>query len=143
MNNERVQRRGRRNPAGANMLMDMSTLKTMRLMSCLTGNSKTAEFAHQYMDYYMRHLVDQKGLFWWGWQGWHRHYDVYKDEMDGHGGNVHELHAMNCITWDALWEINPEAVQKEIEAIWQWHVIDKKLVRLIGMTTAHEDVILA
>ena len=118
----RVQRRGRRNPAGANMLMDMSTLKTMRLMSCLTGNSHTVEFAHQYMDYYMRHLVDQKGLFWWGW---HRHYDVYKDEMDGHGGNVHELHAMNCIVWDALWEINPEAVQKEIEAIWQWHVIDK------------------
>ena len=77
----RVQRRGRRNPAGANMLMDMSTLKTMRLMSCLTGNSHTVEFAHQYMDYYMRHLVDQKGLFWWGW---HRHYDVYKDEMDGH-----------------------------------------------------------
>ncbi|HIC19793.1 TPA: hypothetical protein EYO77_16935, partial [Candidatus Poribacteria bacterium] len=118
-----MQRRGRRNPAGANMLMDMSTLKTMRLLSNLTGNGSTAEFAHQYMDYYMRHLVDQKGLFWWGW---HRHYDVYKDEMDGHGGNVHELHAMNCIAWDALWEINPKAVQKEIEAIWQWHVIDKE-----------------
>ena len=50
----------------------------------------------------------------------------YKDEMDGHGGNVHELHAMNCVAWHTLWEINPEAVQKEIEAIWEWHVIDKE-----------------
>jgi len=119
----RVQRRGRRNPAGANMLMDMSTLKTMFRVSDVTGNDKYAGFARIYMDYYMNNLVDNKGLFWWGW---HRHYDVYKDEMTGHNGNPHELHAIHCIAWDKLWEINLSAVQKEIEAIWQWHVCDKK-----------------
>ena len=119
----RVQRRGRRNPAGANMLMDMSTLKTMFLLSEVTGNDKYGGFASTYMDYYMKHLVDDKGLFWWGW---HRHYDVYTDEMTGHSGNPHEIHAAHCIAWDKLWEINPAAVQREIEAIWQWHVCDKK-----------------
>jgi len=41
----RVGRRGRRNPAGANMLMDQPTLKTMFLLSRVTGNDKYAKFA--------------------------------------------------------------------------------------------------
>lgn len=45
--------------------------------------------------------------------------------MTGHNGNVHELHAMHCIDWFRLWKINPPAVQREIEAIWESHVIDK------------------
>ena len=64
------------NLAGANMLMDTSTLKTMYHLSEVTGGTKSANFAETYMDYYMTHLVDEKGLFWWGW---HRHYDVYTD----------------------------------------------------------------
>lgn len=119
----RVTRRGRRNPAGANMLMDMPTLKTMFLLSKVTGNDKYAKFARTYIDYYMKNLVDDKNLFWWGW---HRHYDVYREEMTGHAGNHHELHSTHCIAWDKLWAVNPEAVQKEIEAIWQWHVVDKE-----------------
>ncbi len=119
----RVERRGRRNPAGANMLMDQPTLKTMFLLSRVTGNGKYAKFARTYMDYYMNNLVDEKDFFWWGW---HRHYDVYREEMTGHKGNHHELHATHCIAWDELWAVNPQAVRKEIEAIWKWHVIDKK-----------------
>ena len=119
----RVDRRGRRNPAGANMLMDQPTLKTMFLLSRVTGNDKYAKFARTYMDYYMKNLVDDKNFFWWGW---HRHYDVYLEKMTGHLGNHHELHALHCIAWDKLWTVNPEAVRKEIEAIWKWHVIDKK-----------------
>ena len=72
----RAQRPMRRNLAGANMLMDTSTLKTMYHLSEVTGGTKSANFAETYMDYYMTHLVDEEGLFWWGW---HRHYDVYTD----------------------------------------------------------------
>jgi hypothetical protein len=118
----RVTRRGRRNPAGSNLLADQPLLKTMYLVSSLTGAKKYAEAAARYSDYVMKNLVDEKGFFWWGL---HRHYDVYKDVRDGHNGNYHEIQAMNCIGWDQLWAINPQAVQKEIEAIWQWHVIDK------------------
>ncbi len=75
------------------------------------------------MDYYLRNLVDTNGLFWWGW---HRHYDVFKDTLDGHEGNHHEIHAINCINWEHLWQLNKEAVEKEIEALWQWHVINKQ-----------------
>jgi hypothetical protein len=119
----RVTRRERRNPAGANLLSDNTLLKTMLLLSQATGDSSYGEFADKYADYYLANLVDGEGLFWWGW---HRHYDVFKDSMAGHAGNHHEIHAINCIHWEHLWQINEEAVEKEIEALWQWQVINKK-----------------
>jgi len=119
----RVVRRERRNPAGANMLTDQPLLKTMYALSAATGDEKYATFARAYADYYMKNLGDEKGLFWWGW---HRHYDVFKDVKTGHAGNHHEIHAIHSIDWESLWNANPQAVRKAIEAIWQWHVIDKK-----------------
>lgn len=119
----RVTRRERRNPAGANLLSDNTLLKTMVYLSRVTGERSYEEFAGRYADYYMHHLVDPEGLFWWGW---HRHYDVFKDSMAGHLGNHHEIHAINCINWEHLWELNKEAVEKEIEGVWQWQVINKQ-----------------
>jgi hypothetical protein len=119
----RVTRRERRNPAGANLLTDNALLKTMVHLSQVTDDGSYEEFANRYVDYYLRNLVDSNGLFWWGW---HRHYDVFKDSMDGHAGNHHEIHAINCINWEYLWQRNREAVKKEIEALWQWHVINKQ-----------------
>jgi uncharacterized protein YyaL (SSP411 family) len=118
----RVTRRGRRNPAGSNLLTDQATLKAMHALSAIGGNSAYADFADRYAGYVMQNLVDERGFFWWGW---HRHYDVYRDKHDGHAGNPHEIHAINCIAWDRLWAVNKDAVTQEIEAIWQWHVINK------------------
>jgi len=119
----RVLRRERRNPAGANLLTDQPTLKTMHALSRATGDPKYARFADGYARWYLKNLVDDKGFFWWGW---HRHYDVFRDEKLGHMGNPHEIHAIHSIAWDKLWAVDPAAVRKEIEAIWQWHVIDKQ-----------------
>ena len=118
----RVTRRERRNPAGANLLTDQPLLKTMAAVSVVTGNSRYRRFADNYSAWYLTNLVDDKGFFWWGW---HRHYDVYQDKMLGHLGSPHEIHAIHSIAWEQLWQVNPQAVRREIEAIWQWHVIDK------------------
>ena len=118
----RVGRRERRNPAGANLLTDQQTLKAFRIASRLTGQSRYADFAQRYVQWYLTNLVDEKGFLWWGW---HRHYDVFRDQKLGHLGNPHELHAIHCVAWDQLWAANPAAVRREIEAIWQWHVVDK------------------
>jgi len=118
-----LQRRGVRNPAGANLHTDLPTLRTMYALSQATGDPKYARFADEYVRWYTEHLVDGRGFFWWGW---HRRYDVYTDTMKGHLGSPHEIHSIREVPWAQLWLVNSNAVQREIEAIWQWHVIDKK-----------------
>lgn len=128
----RVTRRGRRNPGGSNLLTDQPTLKAMYALSDITGKNDYAAFADRYAHYVLKNMVDDQGFFWWGW---HRHYDVFKDSKKGHNGDrarwgefvfPHEIHAMNGIAWDRLWAVDKNAVTKEIEAIWSWHVINKK-----------------
>lgn len=127
----RAIRRGRRAPAGSNLHFDQATIRAMLALSHISGDRRYAEAANAYLRYFMDHLVDDKGLFWWGW---HRHYDVFKDKMTGHLGDVHEIHIQEPI-WPELWAVNPKAVTREIEAIWQWHVIDKKT----GEVNRHAD----
>ena len=40
-------------------------------------------------------------------------------------GAPHELHAIHKIDWKRLYSVDPAAVRREIEAIWEWHVVDK------------------
>lgn len=117
----RVTRRGRRGPSGGNLYMDQPTIRAMLALSRVTGEPRYATFARRCMGHTMANQVDEKGLFWWGW---HRHYDAFRDEMTGHGGNHHEIHIQQII-WPELWEVNSAAVTREIEAIWEWHIIDK------------------
>lgn len=119
----RVIRGERRNPDGANLHTDLATLRTMYALSDASGDPQYARFADEYFRWYADHLVDERGFFWWGW---HRHYDVFTDTMKGHLGNPHEIHSVREVPWAQFWQVNSNAVRREIEAIWQWHVIDKK-----------------
>ena len=127
----RVTRRERRGPAGANLYLDQSTLRAMLRLSKITGDERYAAFARRCLSHYLDHLVDEKGMFWWGW---HRHYDAYRDVMTGHQGNHHEIH-VNRIIWPELWDVNAQAVRREIEGIWKWHIIDKTT----GECNRHDD----
>ncbi len=117
----RVTRRGRRGPAGANLYADQPTVRTLYDLTRVTGDARYREFAHRSLGYYLTHLVDEKGLLWWGW---HRHYDAHADRMTGHDGNHHEIHFQQAM-WPILWEVDAPAVRRAIEAVWEWHVIDK------------------
>ena len=128
----RVQRPNRRNLASANMLMDQPLLKMMFYLSDVTRDKKYESFATTYMDYYMKNLVDVKGFFWWGWHRWYQVYGEIWGKPDYH---PHEIHQIHSIAWDRLWKINPKAVEKEITAIWERHVVDKK----IGGINRHND----
>ena len=60
----RVLRRERRNPAGANLLMDQPLVKTMAAVSSVTGEEKYRQCADRYIEWYLKNLVDDKGLLW-------------------------------------------------------------------------------
>lgn len=127
----RVLRRDRRAPAGANLYMDQPVLRAMLDLAQVTGRASYADFVRKEAAYYLDNLVDEKGLLWWGW---HRHYDVFKDVKSGHLGNCHEIHVQEAF-WPLLWECNPAATRREIEAIWTWHVINKET----GEINRHSD----
>lgn len=118
----RVQRRGRRNPAGVNLNADHGLLRALQAASSMTGEARYGEAAHAHAGWCLRHLVDERGFWWWGW---HRHFDVFTRRMDGHEGNVHEIHAIEDHHWDLLWALDPESVRREIDGLWRWHVIDQ------------------
>ena len=78
-------------------------------------------------------LWKPNGMLAWGS---HIYYHAFKDapggDQDGRG--PHEIlikHAM----WDALYRANPTALDKEIDGIWKWHVVDKKT----GLHNRHDD----
>ena len=122
MQKYRVTRPPRRNPGGANLLMDQPLLRAMYLLSAITGSSAYSGFADTYIDCYLKNFIDEKGLIWWGW---HRYYNVHLDDMILADGGYHEIHAIQSIDWQRLWNVNAQAVTREIEAIWTWHVRDK------------------
>ncbi|MBN2054772.1 hypothetical protein JW905_07610, partial [bacterium] len=41
-------------------------------------------------------------------------------------GFHHEIH-VNRPRWDLMWELDADAVRTVVDAIWQWHVVDKEL----------------
>ncbi|MBN1345359.1 MAG: hypothetical protein JXQ73_21885 [Phycisphaerae bacterium] len=127
----RVIRRGRRAPGGANLYLDQPTYLAITELARRTGDEKYSAFVRQSLDHYLTQLVDDKGLIWWGF---HRHYDAHKDVMTGHQGNHHEIHIQQAV-WPILWNVNPKAVTREIDAVWKWHVIDKKT----GEVNRHAD----
>ncbi|MBC8871343.1 MAG: hypothetical protein H8E44_18105 [Planctomycetes bacterium] len=107
-------------PRGADLLVDQSTVEVFYLLSQITENRKYSVFADRYLRC-VTESVDEKGFFWWGW---HRFYDVFADQMSGSHGNCHEIH-VNLPRWERLWRVDEEATRRELEAIWQWHVVDK------------------
>jgi len=107
-------------PRGSDLLVDQSTVEVFYLLSQLTENRKYSAFADRYLGCVTR-MVDDKGFFWWGW---HRFYDVFADEMSGSHGNSHEIH-VNLPRWERLWRVDEKATRRELEAIWEWHIIDK------------------
>jgi neutral ceramidase len=127
----RVTRRERRGPGGGNLWMDQETIRAMYALSRQTGDLRYAQFADRSLSHVMTQMVDEKGLFWWGW---HRHYDAHRDEMTGHAGNWHEIHVQRG-AWPELWAVDARAVTRQIEALWEWHVIDKAT----GEVNRHDD----
>jgi hypothetical protein len=116
----RVIRPGRRGPGGGNLYLDQPTVRAIQLLADLTGETAYADFAAENLRF-ATSLVDDRGLFWWGW---HRYYDAYADEPSGNRGDFHELQIQQPL-WEELWQVDPAAVTAEINGIWQWHIVDK------------------
>jgi len=123
----------RRGEAGSNPWYDQKTIGSMYLCSELTGDKKYAQAADAYLDYFMKHCCKENDLFIWGT---HIYWNCYSDRAggDGHGKGPHEILVLHP-EWHEMYRLNPKAVKKEIDGIWQYHICNKQT----GQHNRHDD----
>lgn len=125
------QRFERRSPQGVNFLQSQPLYRTMYKVSELTGDNTYAIFANSSLSYATTHLVDDNGMFYWGW---HRWYDVVADEFQDIG-DTHEMHFVTVPEWERMWSVDRRAVHQEISQIWNRHVVNPST----GQVNRHDD----
>ncbi|NUN96248.1 MAG: hypothetical protein HUU16_08740 [Candidatus Omnitrophica bacterium] len=123
----------RRNPAGADLWDDQPLVRTLFAFSELTDNPRYAHAAEDYIRVYFERSIKDNGLLAWGT---HIFYDAYEDRPGGDqdGKGPHEILVL-CANWDRMWKVTPEGVRKEIEGIWEWHLVDRET----GEHNRHDD----
>ena len=123
----------RRNPRGSNLWYDQATLRVMYRLSGMTGERKYADAADRYIDAVFQHAVKENGLLVWGS---HIFYDAYADKPggDGDGRGPHEILVYHP-EWAELYRRNPAGTRREIDGIWEWHIVGKRT----GQHNRHDD----
>ena len=120
----------RRNPAGGDIYHDQALLKTLDLMSRLTGDKQYRQAALDALRFAMRKAVDSKGF---PAMGGHLYWHFYEDRLAAQG-EYHELWNWP-LAWDLWWAADPDAMRRYAKLMWHWHVCDKST----GETNRHSD----
>ncbi|SER64802.1 pectate lyase [Gracilibacillus ureilyticus] len=106
----------------SNMATQQNLFRTLTSLSYLLDEPVYKEAAKDSIRYHFDHLVDKSGLLQWGG---HKFIDLKTLNAVGpvEKEYVHEL--KNCLPYyDLMYEVNPEATKKFIEAFWNAHVYD-------------------
>ena len=94
--------------------------RTLVGLSNLTGQDKYRQAAVEALRYTFDHLRAPNGLIYWGG---HCCYDAQGDRPVGRPSMAHELKCfLPC--YQLMWEADPQATKKYLEAVWAGHVID-------------------
>lgn len=126
------ERPGRRNPGGCDLWEDQPLLGVLYRVSQRSGDPRYGAAADAYIRAFFERARKPNGLLAWGS---HLFYNAYTDQIDDDAhGNPHEI-LIHLAEWDAMWRVDPETVQREIEGIWTWHVVNKET----GQHNRHDD----
>ncbi|GMV96255.1 MAG: hypothetical protein AMXMBFR83_06230 [Phycisphaerae bacterium] len=126
-------REHRRAPAGSNLWVDQPTLRALYQMTHLTGDERYEKAADAYATYVLKNCRLPNGLIVWGT---HVYMDAFADAPAGDNGGrgPHETLVWLPL-WERLWQLDQLGVRRQIEAMWEWHVVDKAT----GETNRHDD----
>lgn len=135
---DRLHRRGER---GTNPWYDQGLMRSMRRMSQLTNDPRYSTAADDATRYFFDHCQKVNnaskpylnGMPAWGT---HVYWDCYQERPagDGDGDGPHEVLVFDA-DWDNMHRIHPRGVQRAIDGIWQYHIVDKKT----GLHNRHDD----
>ncbi|MEW5976675.1 MAG: hypothetical protein AB1898_12805 [Acidobacteriota bacterium] len=115
---------------GSGLIYDQGTIRALYGLSAVTGVPRYAAAADAYLTFFLENMVSpQTGMFGWGE---HIFYNVFLDVLIGGAFTVrssrnflfaHELERWTTI-YDLMWEKSPEKTKAEIEAIYEYKIID-------------------
>jgi len=114
----------------SDLIYDMGTIRALYALSGATGQAKYTRAADACLKFFLDNLVsEQTGHFGWGE---HLFYNVFLDYLIGGAFTVrasrnflygHELERWTTI-YDIFWNKDPEKTLGEIEAIYEYKVLD-------------------
>jgi len=105
---------------GCNLYRDLPMLAALYELTAVTGDPHYRNGVDTYLSFYLSNLPSPTtGLFPWGE---HMSYNTVRDKLVA---TRHEMEH-NVPEWELLWNVNPSAVQKEIEAIYAINIYDKE-----------------
>ncbi|MBN2181047.1 MAG: ankyrin repeat domain-containing protein [Sedimentisphaerales bacterium] len=102
----------------SNLASQQNLFRTLHGLSNVTGDTKYKNAAEEAIKYAFENLQSSSGLLYWGG---HSAYDAKADKPCGRG--VHELKGFYPY-YELMWEVNPTATRKLIEAFWTGHIMD-------------------
>ena len=119
-------------PRGATLYWDMPSIVAAHALSKITGKETYRQSANNYMKAFLAHCVAKNGVFLWGN---HYYYDAFQDTTMKFGsqptpvdfstekGELHEIRPL-APAWEALWQADAKATEREIRQSVQQHVSD-------------------
>lgn len=114
-------------PRGSNFAYDQELFRAMQRLSEMTNDSQYRDFAQASIAASMEHKNEEKGLFWWGRT---QYYDIFADEkVAPHRAPDRSHGLLGLPAWKLLWDTDSNATRRQIEAMWEWHVVDKDMGR--------------
>lgn len=104
----------------SNLLWDTENIRLLEALTRSTGDERFRRSAGDCMRFFLQHCISPTtGLFAWGE---HVAYNVVDDQVHG---KRHELQHPAPL-WEELWRIDPDAVRREIEGVYRYHITDKR-----------------
>lgn len=118
-------------PQGTTLYWDQPMVVAAYELSRITGRSEFRESADRYIQAFLEHCVDERGLFEWGN---HEYYDAFKDDTVQFYGGWHELRPITP-AWDLFWLHDREKCAAYIRTMARRHVYDRET----GGFNRHDD----
>lgn len=123
-------------PKGVSLYWDQPAIVAAHALTKVTGQPRYAEAADAYVRDFLTHCVANNGFFLWGN---HYYFDVYRGEtvwfvgdepprpsfMPEEYGVLHETRPITP-AWETFWRVSPEATERCIRLIGEWHVVDAR-----------------
>lgn len=103
-----------------NFASQQPLLRTLVGLQTLTGQEHYGLAAAEATRFALKHLQSPSGLLYWGG---HLAWDLDQDKPVGQGKGIHELKGHQPF-YRLMWQLEPDATRKMLEAIWAGHILD-------------------